>query len=217
MTRLQRSRRFSNRFCGRRFNGLGENRHEGRSSYRPHLSPGFLAGSHFFSQSLHGFILARSLECPAESPAPSTLRRTLASVIRRRNCCSPGSSDHSLLRSIAARLNGASSHTVRIQACGGRWVDVAGKSMCITLYHIMYIYHTVIMPRSAPLCPGDKCLFFIFSLSICEFAGTCERREGRLPAVQLCDRRSSLRPDFLIRHQRARRGRPQVWKEIVKP
>jgi len=200
MTRLQRSRRFSNRFCRRRLNGLGENRHKGRSSYRPHPSPSFLAGSHFFSHSLHGFILARSLECPAESPGPSSLMRTLASVIRRRNCCSPGSSDHSLLRSIAAWLNGASSRTVKIEACGGQWVDVAGKSMYITVYSAMYVYHAVILPRSVPLCSGDKCLFFIFSLSICEFAGTCERREGRLPAVRLCDRRSSLRPDVLIRH-----------------
>jgi hypothetical protein len=217
MTRLQRSRRFSNRFCGRRLNGLGKNRHEGRSSYGPHLTPSFLAGCHFFSHSLHGFILTRSLDFLAESPRPSTLSRTLAAVIRRRNCCSPGSSDHSLLRSIAARLNGASSQTVTIEACGGRWVDVARKSMCITLYISMDMYHTVIMSRSAPLCPGDNCLFFIFFFSICEFAGTCGRREGRLPAVRLCDRRSSLRPEVLIRLQRARRGRPQAWKEIVKP
>jgi hypothetical protein len=183
MTRLQRSRRFSNRFCGRRLNGLGKNRHEGRSSYRPHLSPSFLAGRHFFSHSLHGFILTRSLEFLAENPRPSTLSRTLAVVIRPRNCCSPGSSDHLLLRSIAARLNGASSKTAKSEACGGGRVDVARKSVCITLCISMNMYFTVITSRSAPLCSGDSCLLSIFSFSICEFAGTCERREGRLPAV----------------------------------
>jgi hypothetical protein len=217
MTQLQRSRRFSNRFCGRRLNGLSKNRHEGRSSYRPHPSPSFLAGCQFFLRSLHEFILTRSLEFLAESPRPSTLSRTPAVVIRRRNCCSPGSSDHSLVRSIAARLNGASSQTVKIEAWGGQWVDVARKAICITLYSTMSQYHTVIISRSAPLCSGDSYLFFIFSFSICEFAGTCARRECTLLEVKLCDRRSSLRPDVLIGHQRARRGRPQVWKEIVKP
>lgn len=134
MTRLQRSRRFSNRFCGRRLNGLGKNRHEGRSSYRPHLSPGFLAGCHFFSHSLHGFILTRSLEFLAENPRPSILSRILAAGIRRRNCCSPGSSDQTLARSIVARLKDASSRIVKIEARGGQWADSAGKSMPITLY-----------------------------------------------------------------------------------
>lgn len=217
MAGLQRSRRFSDRFCGRRLNGLCKNRHEGRSSYRTHLSPSFLAGRHFFSHSLHGFILTRSLEFPAETLRPSTLSRTLAAGIRRENCCSPGSSGHSLSRSIAARLNGASSKTAKIEACGGRWVDVARKSMLITLGNATYIYSIVILSRGAPLCSGDSCLLFIFSFSICEFAGTCWRREGRLPAVRLRDRRSSLRPEVPIRLQRARRGRPQVWKEIVKP
>ena len=201
MTRIQRSRRFSDRFCGRRLYGLGKNRQEGRSSYRPHLSPGFLAGCHFFSHSLHGFSLTRPLQFLDGSVRPSNLSSTLAAAIWRRNCCFPGSSDHSLLRSIAGRLNGAPSQAAKIETCCGRWVDVARKSRFITLYSTTNVYYTVIMPRSAPLCSGDNCLFFILFFSICEFAGTCGRREGRLRAVRLCDRRSSLRPEVLIRLQ----------------
>jgi hypothetical protein len=89
--------------------------------------------------------------------------------------------------------------------------------MLTTLYQSIYIYYTVLMWRGTPLCPRDNILFFIFSFFICEFAGTCARREGTLLAVKSRDRRSSLRPDVPARHQRARRGRPQVWKEIVEP
>jgi hypothetical protein len=94
-------------------------------------------------------------------------------------------------------------------------VDVARKSMFITTYTT--IYYIVIMLRGAALYSGDNILFFIFFVSVCEFAGTCARRAGTLLAVQLRDRRFSLRPDVPIRQQRVRRGRPQVWKEIVKP
>ncbi len=85
------------------------------------------------------------------------------------------------------------------------------------VYIVRYHNDRVNISRSAPLFSGDSNLFFILSLSICEFAGTRAPETGRVRGVKLCDRRFSLRPDVLIMQQRARRGRPQVWKEIVKP
>jgi len=85
------------------------------------------------------------------------------------------------------------------------------------LYLLICMYNTVNIQRGTPLCPGDNGVFFIFSLPLCEFAGTRGQGEVRVPAVKLCDRRFPLRLEALIRPQRARRGRQQVWKEIVKP
>src|SRR6266705_6004746 len=49
--------------------------------------------------------------------------------------------------------------------------DVSRKKQLMHLYPSRWLYYTVNIPCSAPLCSGDNKLFFTFSLSICEFAG----------------------------------------------
>jgi len=154
MEPIQCSGRFSYSFCGRRLNGFGKNSHEGRSSYRPHLSPSFLAGRHSFSHLLHGCIVTRPLQFLAERLLRSTLRRGLLPAIRHRSCGSPGSSGPSRLRSMAARRP--------VRAC------LKGTKL-MHLYRSRLRYYTVYIPDSSPCARGIIMRFSLFPayLRIC--------------------------------------------------
>jgi hypothetical protein len=59
--------------------------------------------------------------------------------------------------------------------------------------------------------------FLFFSFLFANVQGRVGKGNGIVPEVKLCDRRFPLGLDGFIRPKVAKRGRPQIWKEIVTP
>jgi hypothetical protein len=174
MAEIQRSRRFSNRTCGRRLNGFVQNSQERRPPYGPNFRSSFLAGRSFFSHSLHQFILTRRLQFLAGTLRPSTLSgnprlRCGKDIVRE----SPSNSRY--VRSPRSRTMLRENRSERRQAREALQGSAAGNLVQECIYN-----DRVYMQRGASLYPGDNALFFMFSFFVCEFATTFGCREFTL-------------------------------------